>query len=71
MIPAAAMGLDTGKFLSCTNEMVEACKASAPVEQNPGVMLGLIMGSAAKLGRDKITLIASPGISILAHGLSN
>ncbi len=69
MIPAAAMGLDTGKFLSCTNEMVEACKASAPVEQNPGVMLGLIMGSAAKLGRDKITLIASPGISDLGAWL--
>jgi hypothetical protein len=63
------MGLDTGKFLSCTNEMVEACKASAPVEQNPGVMLGLIMGSAAKLGRDKITLIASPGISDLGAWL--
>jgi transaldolase / glucose-6-phosphate isomerase len=69
MIPAAAMGLDTGKFLSCTKEMVEACKASAPVEQNPGVMLGLIMGSAAKLGRDKITLIASPGISDLGAWL--
>jgi hypothetical protein len=32
-------------------------------------MLGLIMGSAAKLGRDKITLIASPGISDLGAWL--
>ncbi len=63
MIPAAAMGLDTGRFLQLTKEMVEACKPSVPVEQNPGVMLGLIMGTAAKLGRDKITLITSPGIS--------
>jgi transaldolase / glucose-6-phosphate isomerase len=61
MVPAAAMGLDTGKFLQRTKEMVEACKAFTPVEKNPGVMLGLIMGSAAKLGRDKITLITSPG----------
>ncbi len=69
MIPAAAMGLDTGKFLQRTKQMVEACKASATVEQNPGVMLGLIMGTAAKLGRDKITLITSPGISDLGAWL--
>ena len=69
MVPAAAMGLDTGKFLTRTKEMVEACKPSAPVEQNPGVMLGLIIGTAAKLGRDKITLIASPGIADLGAWL--
>ncbi len=69
MVPAAAMGLDTGKFLERTKEMVEACKASIPVEQNPGVMLGLIMGTAAKLGHDKITLITSPGIADLGAWL--
>jgi len=69
MIPAAAMGLDTGKFLQRTKEMVEACKASTPVEQNPGVMLGLIMGTAAILGRDKITLVTSPGIADLGAWL--
>ncbi len=63
MVPAAAMGLDIDRFLRRTKEMVEACKPSVAVEQNPGVMLGLIMGSAAKLGRDKITLIISPGIA--------
>ena len=69
MVPAAAMGMDTGKFLQRTKEMVEACKASTPVDQNPGVMLGLIMGSAAKLGRDKITLVTSPGIGDLGAWL--
>ncbi|MGO9402051.1 MAG: bifunctional transaldolase/phosoglucose isomerase [Terriglobales bacterium] len=69
MVPAAAMGLDTGKFLDRTKEMVEACKPSVPVEQNPGVMLGLIMGTAAELGRDKITLITSPGIADLGAWL--
>ncbi len=69
MIPAAAMGLDTGKFLQRTREMVEACKPSTPVEENPGVMLGLIMGSSARLGRDKITLVTSPGISDLGAWL--
>ena len=69
MVPAAAMGLDTGKFLEHTKEMVEACKPSVPVEQNPGVMLGLTLGTAAKLGHDKITLITSPGISDLGAWL--
>jgi len=31
MVPAAAMGLDTGKFLTRTKEMVDACKPSTPV----------------------------------------
>src|ERR1017187_4249847 len=69
MVPAAAMGLDIAKFLERTKEMVEACKPSSPVEQNPGVMLGLIIGTAAKLGHDKITLITSPGIADLGAWL--
>jgi transaldolase/glucose-6-phosphate isomerase len=69
MVPAAAMGLDTAKFLARTKEMVDACQASTPLEQNPGVMLGLIIGTAAKLGRDKITLITSPGIGDLGAWL--
>jgi len=69
MVPAAAMGLDTGKLLAHTKEMVDACQASTAIEQNPGVMLGLILGAAAKIGRDKITLITSPGISDLGAWL--
>ena len=37
MVPAAAMGIDTGKFLDRTKEMVDACAAAVPVAQNPGV----------------------------------
>jgi transaldolase / glucose-6-phosphate isomerase len=69
MVPAAAMGVDTGQFLARAKEMVDACQPSTPMEQNPGVMLGLILGSAAKLGRDKITLVTSPGISDLGAWL--
>ncbi|MFZ0481555.1 MAG: bifunctional transaldolase/phosoglucose isomerase [Terriglobales bacterium] len=69
MIPAAAMGMDTDKFLERAKQMVDACVAAVPVEQNPGVMLGIILGSAARLGRDKITLITSPGIGDLGAWL--
>ncbi len=69
MVPAAAMGLDTEKFLHRTEEMVQACQPNAPVADNPGVMLGLILGTAAQMGRDKITIITSPGISDLGAWL--
>jgi transaldolase / glucose-6-phosphate isomerase len=62
MVPAAVMGLDTKKFLERTEEMVQACASCVPVEENPGVVLGLILGSAAKAGRDKVTIITSPDI---------
>src|SRR6266446_5352341 len=42
IVPAAVMGLDVAKFLDRTQEMVQDCAASVPVEQNPGVMLGII-----------------------------
>ena len=69
MVPAAAMGLDTEKFLHRTKEMTEACMPAVAVEENPGVMLGIVMGTAATLGRDKITLVTSPGIADLGAWL--
>jgi glucose-6-phosphate isomerase len=62
MVPAAVMGLDVEKFLSITQEMVEACGAASEADTNPGVVLGTILGVAANHGRDKLTIIASPGI---------
>lgn len=69
MIPAAAMGLDTRKFLSRAAEMVRACGPSAAVQENPGAALGIILGAAANAGRDKVTIITSPGISDLGAWL--
>ncbi|PYV45073.1 MAG: transaldolase, partial [Acidobacteria bacterium] len=69
IVPAAVMGLDVAKFLDRTEEMVEACAAAVPVEKNPGVILGIILGTAAKAGRDKVTIITSPAISDLGAWL--
>ena len=69
MVPAAAMGMDLGKFLRTTQEMVGACGASSAADTNPGVLLGNILGVAANHGRDKITIITSPGISDLGAWL--
>jgi len=62
MVPAAVMGMDVAKFLKNTEEMVEACGASSAADSNPGVVLGTILGVAANHGRDKITIVTSPGI---------
>ena len=62
MVPAAAMGMDLGKFLKNTREMSKACGAGTTPDKNPGVLLGTILGVAANHGRDKITIITSPGI---------
>jgi len=69
MVPAAAMGLDTKKFLDRAQEMVRACGSSVGVDDNPGAALGIILGTAARNGRDKVTIIASPGISDLGAWL--
>lgn len=69
VVPAAIMGLDLNRFLSRTQEMVEACGSGVPADQNPGVVLGIILGTAARNGRDKVTIIASPGISALGAWL--
>ena len=70
LVPAAIMGVDVAKFLDRTDEMVCACMPSVPVEENPGAVLGTILGVAAtRFGRDKMTIVASPGISALGAWL--
>src|SRR5215510_10182470 len=62
MVPAAIMGLDVRRFLEHVQYMVHSCAASVPPADNPGVVLGTIMGILARQGRDKVTIITSPGI---------
>lgn len=68
MVPAALMGLDVAKFLDRAKQMVGACRTEG-VEENPGALLGVILGTAAKSGRDKVTIVTSPGISDLGAWL--
>src|SRR5215831_2113194 len=70
LVPAAIMGVDVAKLLDRTDEMVCACMPSVPVAENPGLVLGTILGMAAqKFGRDKLTIVASPGIFSLGAWL--
>src|SRR5437763_7761025 len=62
MVPSAVMGVNVKKFLDNTEEMVHACVPAVPTNENPGLLLGVILGTHAVNGRDKTTLITSPGI---------
>jgi transaldolase / glucose-6-phosphate isomerase len=61
MVAAESMGLDVEQFLKNTRPMVEACRSTAVVE-NPSALLGLILGTCHKHGRDKLTIFTSPEI---------
>jgi transaldolase/glucose-6-phosphate isomerase len=67
MAPACAMGIDVSKFLERAAQMAAACRL--PPKDNPGVILGTVLAVAHKRGRDKLTIIASPGISDLGAWL--
>jgi transaldolase/glucose-6-phosphate isomerase len=62
MVPAAVMGLDVAKFLDRAEVMANATASCVPVREHPGAMLGIILGVSGRQGRDKVTLVASPGI---------
>jgi transaldolase/glucose-6-phosphate isomerase len=62
MIPAAIMGIDALKLLDRADEMAISCSSCLPAKDNPGVVLGTILGVLAKNGHDKVTIITSPGI---------
>jgi transaldolase/glucose-6-phosphate isomerase len=68
MAPAALMGLDVARLLGAARTMARACAARS-AEENPGTVLGVTLGVLATRGRDKVTLVASPGIHDLGAWL--
>ncbi len=69
MVPAAVMGLDVERLLDEAERMIHACAPGVPAAENPGLVLGAILGVAASRGVDKLTLIASPRIADLGAWL--
>ncbi|HMT07211.1 MAG TPA: bifunctional transaldolase/phosoglucose isomerase [Pyrinomonadaceae bacterium] len=61
MTAAASMGIDVEKFLHDTMPMVDACRNESASE-NPGVVLGTLLGVCHKSGRDKLTIVTSPQV---------
>jgi transaldolase/glucose-6-phosphate isomerase len=62
IVPGAIMGVDVHRLLDSAERMAESCKPSVPGAENPGLVLGAVVGVCALSGRDKLTLISSPRI---------
>ncbi len=62
MLPAALAGIDVTKLFASARAMAAACRAE-PASTNPGVALGVALGTLARLGRDKICIDAQPALA--------
>ncbi len=69
MVPAGLMGIHIKNFLSYAEKMRQNCYSIHSPQDNPGVLLGIILGVSAKQGKDKVTLVVSPGIRALGAWL--
>ncbi len=69
LVPGAVMGVNVSDLMRRAKIMIDSCAKCVPSDQNPGVQLGLALGTLANAGRDKLTIVASPGIATLGAWL--
>lgn len=65
LVPAALLGADLAALLAQARLMAAACGPGVPAAENPGLVLGAVLGEAARAGRDKLTFFTSPGLVAL------
>jgi len=68
IVPAALLGIDLNKLFDEASKLIVECK-KPEVSDNSGAKLGGIIGSLAKKGVDKLTLIISSQIKYLGGWL--
>jgi glucose-6-phosphate isomerase len=61
LVPATLIGLDLDALMASSIAMLGACREPDPAI-NPGVSLGLALGTLAKAGRDKLTFLVDDEI---------
>ncbi|MCK9245561.1 MAG: bifunctional transaldolase/phosoglucose isomerase [Anaerolineaceae bacterium] len=64
LLPAVLMGVDLNRFLSVAIESEDQGREDVAPYANPNLILGLLLGGAARTGKDKLTFIAE---SYAAH----
>src|SRR5262249_2219000 len=63
LVPAAVAGIDIAALAQSARMMMRSCGPDVPPAENPGVALGLALGTAARQGRDKVTIVTSPPLA--------
>ncbi|MEJ7695333.1 MAG: hypothetical protein WKF78_01430 [Candidatus Limnocylindrales bacterium] len=61
LVPASLIGIDLDALLASAAAMLGACREPDP-DANPGLSLGLAIGTLAAAGRDKLTFLADDEI---------
>ncbi len=61
LVPAALMGVDISGLLDAAERLAD--QSSANANRDPVVGIGIGLGEAAKAGRDKLTILTSPGLA--------
>jgi transaldolase/glucose-6-phosphate isomerase len=59
LVPAALMGVDVEALLENAQIAEQSCQSFEP-EHNAGLWMGIVLGEAARAGRDKLTIIVDP-----------
>jgi transaldolase/glucose-6-phosphate isomerase len=62
------IGIDLDPLLQSANAMLGSCQQSA-ADRNPGLSLGIALGTLARAGVDKLTLVADPEIEAFGSWL--
>ena len=62
LVPASLIGLDLDALLASASAMLGACREPDPIA-NPGLSLGIAIGTLAQAGRDKLTFLTDDAIS--------
>ncbi len=63
LIPASLVGVDLNRLLRRATGAMNSCGSHVNASQNPGAIIGAVLGELAKAGRDKLTIVASPQIA--------
>jgi transaldolase/glucose-6-phosphate isomerase len=69
LVPAVLMDFNVGEVLLRALRMLHACASCVPMPENPGVVLGAVLGELARRGRGKITFLTSAAIATLGMWL--
>jgi glucose-6-phosphate isomerase len=65
LVPAALIGMDVPRFLKRAGSAMDALAPDVRAQASSALQLGAILGEAALMGRDKLTLICSPALASL------
>ena len=69
LVPAAAVGCDCRSLLASVRAFRHQCGAHRSAAESPGVALGLLLGTLAHRGRDKLTLLLPDHLEVLGSWL--